>query len=262
MINYNEINDFIIKVFNYYNGRINIINKAVLDINWCNLIECPAGGYSKLPNIVIVNPMVILRFFNHDEFSIKMNIIETIIHELYHSDQLINYNLYMSDKNYNTFIENACEVQTFIYITGHLNEVSRLISENAVCSCDKVQFDNVIRALDIPGVKYQRRYFYDHIFMCIDDICDLDKKISLKVYEFIKNNVINRDTIIININDEVINICANKQLITIDEFNSIMMKFVCSGVHNVSHSIGYNKDTNTLIVTINTEIVNLMCKKV
>ena len=62
-MNKKELDDFIIKVFHYYNGRINVINNnAVLDINWANQIMCNAGGYSKLPNIVVINPMIINRF--------------------------------------------------------------------------------------------------------------------------------------------------------------------------------------------------------
>lgn len=261
MINNNEINDFIIKVFNYYNGKINPINKATLDINWANLMGYNIGGYSRLPNIVIINPMVIIRFYNNDEFIIKVSIIETIIHELYHSDQLINYVLYASDVNYNKFIEHACEVQTALYIMGHTQEIYNIFGINLNSNNIK-DYNKYMAYWDLPGVRYQRRYYYDHIFMCIDDMCNIDKNVALKVHQFIMDNVKNRDNIIININNEQINVCLNGNLMLIDEFNIKMSKYVCTGVHTVNHEITYYKDTKEFILNIKTEVLNLMCKKV
>lgn len=260
MIDYNKINDFIIKVFNYYNGKINIINKAVLDINWANQMTSNIGGYSALPNIVKINPSVIIRFYN-DEFYIKIHIIETIIHELYHTDQLINYVLYASDKNYNIFIENACEVQTTIYIINHLQEICDVFDFNSI-KYDKNSHNKFMMIHDLPGVKYQRRYYYDHIFMCIDDMSNITKEVAIDVYQFIKDNINNRDDIIMIINNEEFDICVNKQLMPIEEFNNKLHKYICTGVHNASHKITYNRVTKKLVISMKTEILNLMCKKV
>ena len=66
MINFNKenVNNLILNVFNFYNGRINVFNKAVLDVNWANQWDSYNGGYSRLPNIVIINPLVIARHAN------------------------------------------------------------------------------------------------------------------------------------------------------------------------------------------------------
>lgn len=261
MINYDEINDFIIKVFNYYNGKINVINKATLDINWANLMMCNAGGYSRLPNIVIVNPMVIYRFYNYNEFIIKANIIETIIHELYHTDQLINYTLYISDVNYTRFIENACEIQTALYMIGHIQEIYNAFGID-LGQYDKIGYNKFMARYSLPGIRYQRRYYYDHIFMCIDDICNLDQQVASRIYNFIKDNVNTKNDIIININGERIDVCFNGNLMPIDEFNTIISKYVCTGVHGVKHEIKYYKDSSDMIINIETKILNLMCKKV
>lgn len=261
MINYNEINDFIIKVFNYYNGRINIINKAILDINWANQMTSNVGGFSRLPNIVIVNPMVIIRFYNNDIDAIKIALIEVVIHELYHSDQILNYKLYASDANYNRFIEHSCEVQTILYVIGHLQEIYNVFGVDAYVSSKK-DYDKWLRYWDIPGANYLRRYYYDHIFMCIDDMCSIDKKVASDVYEFIKGNVVNKNNIIININGEKINVCLDGVLMPIDGFNDRIRKYVCTGVHNVTHQFMYDRETKEIIADIETEILNLMCKKV
>ena len=260
MVDLNELNNFIIKVFNYYNGKINIINKAVLDINWANLINTNDAGYSKPPNLIIINPMVIVRFCNGDEVSIKTNIIETIIHELYHTDQLINYKLYLSDNNYRVFIENACEIQTAIYISGHLKEISELLQMNIAFS-NKAGFYKRMQYYDLPGIKYQRRYYHDHIFLCIHEICNFDKDIAEIIYDYIKNNVENRDNIIININNEVVNVCINNNLLPIEEFNKVFIKYICNGFYNTTHYATYSNN-NELIIIINIEVLNTMCKKV
>ena len=255
-----ELNDFIIKVFNYYNGRINVINKAVLDINWCNLNMTSAAGYSRLPNIVTINPMVISRYYDND-IAVKTCIIETIIHELYHTDQLINYNFYMSDVNYNRFIEHSCEVQTAIYITGHLKEVGEFL-ETPIYLSNRDGFNNRMKAYDLPGVKYQRRYFHDHIFMCVDNLCNLDKTVASKIYEFITDNIRYKNNITIVINNEPICVCLNGNIMDIEEFNNIIIKYFSTMLHTVKYDIVYNKDINDLNINIETEIINLMCKKV
>lgn len=261
MINYNEINDFINKVFNYYNGRINPINKAILDINWCNLMMCDAGGYSRLPNIVVINPNVIIRYYgNNNDTNIKIAIIETIIHELYHTDQLINYTLYTSDMNYNKFIEHACEVQTAIYIAGHVQEVCNVFGIKTHIS--NKAYNNCMIYWDQPGVTYQRRYYYDHIFMCIDDLCNLNIETAPKIHQFITDNIQAKNDIIININNETIPVCLNGELMCIDKFNEIISKYICTGIHNVKHEVIYYKNPHELVINIETEILNLMCKKV
>ena len=257
--NYQEINDFIIKVFNYYNGKINVINKAVLDINWANLMGYNVGGCSRLPNIVTINPMVIMRF-RHSDTSVKICIIETIIHELYHTDQLINYPLYVSDINYNRSIEYSCENQTAIYIAGHMQEIHDVFGIRMKLR-DNNAFRSYISRGNITILSYQRRYFAHHIFMCIDDMCHIEKSVAIKIYEYIQNNVDNKRNIILNINGERINVCFNNELITINKFNEIIFKYICTGIHGVKHKISYYKDTSELIIDIETKVLNLMCKK-
>lgn len=261
MINYNEINDFINKVFNYYNGKINIINKAVLDINWCNLLICDAGGYSRLPNIVVINPNVIIRYYGeYGDTRIKIAIIETIIHELYHTDQLINYTLYVSDANYNKFIEHACEVQTAIYIAGNIQEIYNIFGINVQLS--NKAYNNCMTYWDQPGVIYQRRYYHDHIFMCIDDMCNLNIEAAPKIHQFITDSVLAKNDIIININNEIMPVCLNGESMHINKFNEIISKYICTGIHYVKHEVTYYKDPHKLIINIETEVLNLMCKKV
>lgn len=259
MINYNEINDFIIKVFNYYNGKINPINKAVLDINWCNLNMCDAGGFSRLPNIVVINPMVITRFYYNDEFMIKIQILETIIHELYHSDQIINYQLYMSDINYNKFIEHSCELETVIYIAGHVQEIYNVFGIDIFI--DKDRYNKLINYWYYPGVRYQRRNFNDHIFMCIDNLCDLGTETGNYIYKAMYNSIKDRKNITFYINDEIIPAYIDGNPVSTEVFNKSMGKYQCTGVYEPTYDINNHDDGNISII-IKMQPTNLMCKKV
>ena len=118
----NEINDFIIKVFNYYNGKINIINnKAILNINWKQSKESITMGDCTIPNVITIYPVCIM--CDYDDNELKMMIVETIVHELHHADQLLDYRLCKNDRRYVNIMEAACESQTASYLLTHKQEV-------------------------------------------------------------------------------------------------------------------------------------------
>lgn len=260
MIDRNKINDFVIKVFNYYNGRINLINNnAILDINQCNLIGGDIGGYSVLPNIVKINPLVVIRFYKTENM-IKAGLIETIIHELYHTDQIINYQLYMADYNYKNFIEHSCQLQTAIYIAGHMQEINNIFGVNFM---DTIDYHKYIESWYYPGVNYERRYFHDHIFMCIDNLCNFNKDISKSIYDFVVDTIKNKKSIIININDKVLKVCMNGIMIPIDDFNKYMSTYHnYTGSWDCNYHI-YDANNGDLYININLKAcTNIMCKKI
>jgi len=252
-----EINDFIINVFNYYNGRINPINKAVLDINWANLMASNEGGYSRLPNIVSINPVVISRY-NEDIIDLKISILSTIIHELYHTDQLINYQLYLADSNYNKYIEHACELETLLYISSHINEINNVFNLDVIF--DKPRYDTFIKHWYLPGLKYERRYYHDHIFMCLDYLCRFNKDIASRLYNCIKDCIDNNELITIQINQESIDVNFNGNLIPIELYNNFISRYQCTGVYDCRYEIDYINQR--LLIKITADVKNLMCKKV
>lgn len=251
-----EINDFIIKVFNYYNGKINPINKAVLDINWADLAGSSDGGYSRPPNIIVINPLVISRY-NENINDLKISIISTIIHELYHTDQVINYQLYAIDSNYNKCIEFSCEMETIIYIIGHQFEINTIFNLNIIF--DKVQYNKMISYWHIPGVRYQRRYFHEHIFMCIDNMCSFNKEVGMELHKDIKNAIINNKSIILKINNKAIFISYKGELMDIDEFNKLITPYQCNGIYKTNYEIMY--EDGNILITLDIVSKNIMCKK-
>ena len=81
IITQQQMNEFITNAFNYFNGRINIFNKARLIINWCNMESSCTGGLTTNPNCVTIFPCVIERY-SSTEIDFLLNVILIIIHEL------------------------------------------------------------------------------------------------------------------------------------------------------------------------------------
>lgn len=181
-INREKTDFFIRKVFDYYNGRINTCNISRLQIDWVNLAGTSNGGLSRNPNVTIIYPLVIGRFVDN-EFVFYFVILETIIHELYHQDQMIDYIRMASDPNYVKLIESAVEIETNIYIANHMSEIlCNFGLDVSVYSFDLFRL-NVYRFE--CGYRYSRRTWFDHILISLREI----------VYDFNTFMSIRRDMI-------------------------------------------------------------------
>ena len=108
------INEFIIQVFTYYNGVINKVNyPALLQIEWIDRKDIRSIGISTSPCVVRIYPAVLLRELKTagmlNEYQIKYDLLETIIHELFHTDQVLYYELLQKggfyEKLYNSQFE-------------------------------------------------------------------------------------------------------------------------------------------------------------
>lgn len=184
------IDGFIRSVFEYYNGRINIFNKAVLEIEWAGLWESPNGGYSTLPNIVTINPLVIARYVD-SEFEFGYRAVDTIIHELYHTDQIIMYNRMGIDPKYTMSIEGAVECEVINYMRIHVNDIGRLFG---LC-IDPASLIEVQKYVDdkyLPvSIGYHRRRYWDHLYMLINAYTGIEKCDDSYIYDMIKNICLN-----------------------------------------------------------------------
>lgn len=190
-----QVEEFITKIFNYYNGRINIINPARLEISYVR-DDVNVGGHSKMPNVVVVYVNNI-RNKTTDELNFKYLMVNIIIHELFHTDQLLYYSLY-GNRDYYDEVEGAVEFMVEQYIANHMNEIAGLLNANV----------NNSYAMNPNLYKYAGRYirrtFMDHVFILIDSLKAFDiestKRISNKIMNYHKNNY----NIRLQINDIVI----------------------------------------------------------
>jgi len=181
-----EINDFINKVFNKFNGKINCVNKAILIIDWLQHNEHNNGAITRNPNVVTIYPLVIARNSISVE-TLKYQILICVIHELYHCDQDIDYIRSLTDKEYINGIESAVEFESNMFIAYNRNWLSKEFD---------IQIINDIKAtygiidqfrLDI-GYGYHRKTYLTHIVSILQDmIHKSDDQVIRKFIEVYNN---------------------------------------------------------------------------
>ena len=158
---------FITKVFNFYNGRINIFNPAKLYIDFGSHMNSDNGGTSRNPNIVTVFPKVIERHMDNT-YDLYYNFIVTVIHELYHCDQNINYIRLSHDLEYKKFIEYPVEMNTYLYIANHQREILENFGVQDVVKYS--DYYPTIEPIFENGQLYQRRTYLTHMISILRDI--------------------------------------------------------------------------------------------
>ena len=217
-----ELTDFIIKAFNYYNGRINQVNyPARLEIQWANLCGSLQAGYTSLPDKVCINAQLI---FNNCEniADVCYDILEVVIHELYHIDQIIDYARVKYDMNYVNYIECAVETQTYLYILQHQQEILEVFGIDV----PKKELYQLLKSSDI-GYAYHRKRYEDHIIMILEYIfyvynnCTISKNINQKCISGIMNIISSTNaSLIVSINGNRFEIQHGKQLAPIRDINN------------------------------------------
>lgn len=122
-----QVEFMIYDIINTFNGRINKVNTdLVIDINWLNMYGSAAAAVSYPPNRITVYPMVIYRGWtdeNHRVRYLKPFIIETVLHEMSHQDQVLNYNKYSLNTDYKRFIEYSNQHNTVEFILENFDEI-------------------------------------------------------------------------------------------------------------------------------------------
>lgn len=251
--NYKTIEKFIQYVFYYYNGKINIFNPARLTIEWAAKYKyfTDHAGYSRLPNSIIINPSVILKH-SDDAPNFKYTIIETIIHELYHTDQIIAYNMLDVDENYRMAMESAVEMQTLIYLVNNKLE----LQENFGISADfsDSYFNRRIHELHQYRFPYRRRRLSDHIFMIVDSCISIDGEERMSIKNMIESAIFTGKQILFNVNDDIlaVNPIPNMQYqaANINEINDFFYHklFKYDHIKNVRTSIEELSDKIEVII--------------
>jgi hypothetical protein len=263
-----DLNEFCYGVFNYYNGKINKINyPAVLQIEWAELQGSTIAGASVNPNVVYLYPRVILRYVksHFDDMRIKQNelmcmIIETIIHELYHVDQIIDYPKMVMDDQYKTEIEQATELQTMTYIANHAQEI----------------YDNFgVGVRPMSGImgdlipkyhaEYHRRKYVDHVIVILKELMNGNEESMIEFIERIvrENFEAYNGHIIIHAGDKSLIIQDGMYNASIDEINN----FIWEHYYKYNYIIGTvkltgNYDKGYVDIYICTTNRNTMVKNV
>lgn len=250
------INDFITEVFSSFNGVVNPINMAVLDINWANLINTNAGGYSKMPNIVIINAAVILRYNDYDEQCVKSCIVETVIHELFHCDQIIDYRRYGSDADYTNYIEHACQVMTYLFMSTNMGLINRLLG----FEIDPQIYKDCLAYWQVPGVYYARRTYLDHVYMCLTQLAYFSGEELEALYGTLVESFCSPNNFTIIINGRYIFVKKGYTFMSICNLNIMLKDYSCTGT--IFSDWKVETDGMDTTMYFDTKINNLMCKMV
>lgn len=215
-----EINEFILRIFNYYNGRINMEIMAGINISYNNS-KHNVGGLTKAPNLVTIYPVNIMEVCENNIEDFKLITTESIIHELYHVDQFIGYSM-LDNTQYRNSVENNVEFMTISYILNHTNELYNLFGIS-IPNNYKIYYTNKLpESIDPINSMYNRVNEFSHIFRTLDSIL-LNKDLSNKMIDYlIKYANIKNSKIIIEVNNNSIIIKDCTQYIDINEFNIFM----------------------------------------
>lgn len=192
----NDEENFIREIFDYFNGRVNMFQRARLFINWCELQTSVNGGFTTNPNCVIIYPKVIARYsINYGNYVFNLFLI--IIHELYHVDQNIIMDR-MLDPDYKAMIENTVEVQSASYLYNHLQEIHDVFGIDLYMN----DIDSYINYF-CDGNLYHRQKYINHIISVIYDMVYKDyserkyASISIPIIDYF-NDPFSKISIIIN----------------------------------------------------------------
>ncbi len=193
-----EIDEFIKRVFNYYNGRINKFNYAELYIDWLSHPSKTIGGLTSIPGKVEVFPRIICRYVNTKK-ELQYTLLIVIIHELYHIDQIRYMSVCSTNKEYFRMIEDTVEMQTYSYFSANINEIESLFIPNLRSIIDYNKLYELINCAYSNGYLYQRMRYDDYLCCIIDDMIRGSGIDTTQMFEFIRECYSNGTTISIQI---------------------------------------------------------------
>ena len=257
-IDINQTNAFINRVFVYYNRRINIIIPAKLIIDWVN--NGTIAGTSSNPNIVYIYPTVALNNSDNNIFTFYYLLLETIIHELFHIDQKIDYFRLKFDKKYQQEIESAVETQTALYIMGHRIEILEQFGMDITITQD--HYEKIIYA---NGSKYYRKTYLLHVLNILSEILAYAHKFEEKSLVYIAESIYNKNgVIIICINGNELKLQDYNNLVDIDTVNNFFYNNYFYGNYRVFTKVDINIEKTQPFIYINIEakIRNIMVERI
>ena len=222
-----EINQIITKIFNYYNGKINPLNQAVLNIEWVGSIR-DAFGSTNLPNLVAIFPKkILLASESKEEF--VFNIVNTIIHELYHANQLVDNHIH-AEQIRDDPLEAPVYIKTNNYMVNHIAEISWIT--NGVVNRDVVLKKCGVR-LKASSYEYIETDILNHIINTIlcttrANVNSFDGVITPAIYDSIHNKSI--EAFMIDMDGCRYTIIHNNKIVTdFDMFNSFILHTMSVG---------------------------------
>ena len=223
--NINKITEVICETYQKFNGFINPVNPSG------GLIIMPfyASPMNKLAStngyVVKIYPLNIFWMYGENW---KAAAIYTVLHELSHMDQDINFYLYAQDPNYAKAIENTNDINTAHFILNSINSDSIIdidvttMATQILQNTDLYSEHNQYRSISIQRV-------YGRTFESLLNKAGFFTDFSSNMLDTFKNlNV--HDSIVFTIKDEnsviKIPICKNKFWFSPEFFNDMIYQYL------------------------------------
>lgn len=253
-----RIEEFTIKVFNLYNGRINVFNKpAKLNIEWALRYNSNNGGSARNPSNITIYPEVIRRAVA-DEYHFWYNLIVCVIHELFHVDQVICYPKLMYDEAYKNIIESAVEMETYLFIANHQYEIAQSTGFD-----DRIRYDQYYDAIKDKfetGILYQRRDYHSHMVSILQDMLFTEKHPVIDQFNLIFSDM--RTNITMRINNLEFMLKIGPEAMPIDQFNNIVdEEFFKFNLRYANVDIQHQPNSMNYVLEVYTQCSYLMGKQ-
>lgn len=263
------LNEFINNVFNYYNGKINKTVNAILKIDWMIYPSYKhVFGEKFYPNFVIIYAGSIRQYCDNFE-ELKMQVIVTVIHELFHVDQNINVLKIGIDKHYINHIENAVEFMTSKFIVDNNDDIYNRFGVDMSTAQEYDPFfvipasNKLIQDTDAWYIKASNK---DMIVNMIVNLCKKDSLyktlhefMNLILYGMLDVSVkliLNGHSMIIQTPEWIVS--ANQ----VAEFINDVIGYVPAGTMSKVTLDPTKTDSNTIVIDIKYTPINPMVKSV
>lgn len=222
--NMDYLNSFINHVFNIYNGRINICNPSEIEPIYIKDSSDNRAANTWYPNKVKIYPYNIYNYAeNFDQFCVL--IVESIIHELYHADQIIFWNKVVSgDIDYINKIENAVEFMTYSYVMNNLSEIQYLIAQYY----SVIDFEDIKRYCTNKATMYypyERKTYVDHILLSLTSM--IPALSSIYINTLLSQFEDENSKIIFMLNGNFLTIKDKDYFEDINVFNHFIYEYYC-----------------------------------
>ncbi len=253
------VNKLIYRIFNYFNGKVNKFNNnATLEIEWGELYNQTAGAISRNPNIIIIYPKVIARYMG-SEYWFWYNVIVSIIHELYHTDQDISYYRMTFDKAYISYIENTVELESYLYIANNQVAIERDLAFHDVVSYN--EYYNTIKQFEC-GRMYKRRNYFTHLLNMLKEILYTEDGPAIDLFTRVFNNTYSRILFVFNKSEYLI-IKDRLNCCPLDVLNQTMRNYIFNyTLRSIKTSIYPSDDESDLVIEFETDVQNLFIKPI
>lgn len=188
-VDYSEMLKYTTDIFNYLNGKVNtVVLASRIEFGVTTMFE--VDKYSRVllarnkVNVIIMYLSEILFYCDeqgmHDMNKVRAMLLHTVVHELSHCDQDIDYNMLASNDKYNEDIENSNDANSLLYIADHYDELQmkfgpfNMETVHILKPFRNIQLDKTLyRKVIHPIVKFLRYLSY---------VMDDDMEMILRAY--------------------------------------------------------------------------------